>query len=164
MCGSDRGRERGEEGGEEEQRHQRAWSFSPQCHPPAPLWSALQTHIKRTRVQPYVHTCSALSAPIWCSLEVKKLHPLGCSRLEKDSLKGRQAPGNPPRQQHFMKARVHVSVLCTAQVSSATCCLSIASYPFTHIRYHPCDFKNFFVTIFTSLFIKSNTRKTVWGE
>lgn len=85
-----------------EQRDHRVCPFSPQCHPPAPLLSILQTHIKRTKVQVDVHTCSALTALRWCSLEVKELHPMVCSRLEEDSLKGWQAPGHQTRLQHFI--------------------------------------------------------------
>lgn len=87
--------------GGREQRDHRVCPFSPQCHPPTPLLSILQTHIKRTKVQVDVHTCSAFTALRWCSLEVKELHPMDCSTLE-DSLKGWQAPGHQTRLQHFI--------------------------------------------------------------
>lgn len=49
-----------------------------------------KTHFKRTKVHGCTHTCSALTAPWRYSLEVKDLHPMDCSRLQKDALKGWQ--------------------------------------------------------------------------
>lgn len=56
MCGRDReGREEGEVK-EKERRDHRAWSFSPQYHPPAPLSSMLQnTHQKNKSTPKHTH-------------------------------------------------------------------------------------------------------------